>query len=76
MLGFLVASYLVQNGFWRQFFWGIGSCILIMGFIFKLDAKEPKRGSQREELMHILKDDSIEYDFQMSKKLSEIHDEI
>jgi len=63
MLGFLVASYLVQNGFWRQFFWGIGSCILIMGFIFTLDAKEPKRGAQCEELMHILKDESIEYDF-------------
>jgi len=69
MLGFLVASYLVQNGFWRQFFWGIGSCILIMGFIFKLDAKEPKRGAQREELMHLLKDDSIEYDFQIDRTL-------
>jgi len=69
MLGFLVASFLVQNGFWRQFFWGIGSCILIMGFIFKLDAKEPKRGTQREELMHLLKDDSIEYDFQIDRTL-------
>lgn len=69
MLGFLVASYLVQNGFWRQFFWGIGICILIMGIIFTLQAKEPKRGSQREELIHILKDDSIEYDFQISREL-------
>jgi len=69
MLGFLVASYLVQNGFWRQFFWGIGSCILIMGLAFTLDAKEPKRGAQREELMHLLKDDSIEYDFQIDRTL-------
>ena len=69
MLGFLVASYLVQNGFWRQFFWGIGCCILIMGLLFMLYVKEPKRGSQREELMHILKDDSIEYDFQIDKAL-------
>jgi MFS family permease len=69
MLGFLVASYLVQNGFWRQFFWGIGVCILVMGLIFKIDAKEPKRGAQREELMHILKDNSIEYDFQIDRTL-------
>jgi DHA1 family tetracycline resistance protein-like MFS transporter len=67
VLGFLIASYLVQNGFWRQFFMGIGSCILIMGFIFGLHNKEPKRGSQREELMDILQDDSIEYDFQIDR---------
>ncbi|MFW9899009.1 MAG: MFS transporter [Candidatus Thorarchaeota archaeon] len=67
VLGFLIASYLVQNGFWRQFFIGVGSCILIMGFIFGLHNKEPKRGSQREELMDILQDDSIEYDFQIDR---------
>ncbi|MFX0069844.1 MAG: MFS transporter [Candidatus Hermodarchaeota archaeon] len=65
MLGYLVASYLVQSGFWRQFFWGIGFCILIMGFIFMMYTAEPKRGAQREELMHVLKDDSIEYDFKI-----------
>jgi MFS family permease len=69
MLGFLVASYLVQNGFWREFFWGIGSCILILGFLFTLQAKEPKRGAQREELIHILKDDSIEYEFKIDKDM-------
>ncbi len=69
MLGFLVASYLVQNGFWRQFFWGIGSCILIMGFVFIVHSTEPKRGAQREELMHILKDETVEYDFQIDRKL-------
>ena len=67
VLGFLIASYLVQNGFWRHFFIGVGSFILIMGFIFGLHNKEPKRGSQREELMDILQDDSIEYDFQIDR---------
>ncbi|MBD3342063.1 MAG: MFS transporter [Candidatus Lokiarchaeota archaeon] len=67
MLGFLVASYLVQQGFWRLFFWGIGLSILIMGIIFFLSINEPKRGAQREELMDILKDDEVKYEFQVDK---------
>jgi MFS family permease len=67
-LGFLIASILVQYGFWRQYFWGIGIFIVASGFIFFLQIGEPKRGSQEKELFHILKDDSIEYDFQINKE--------
>lgn len=68
VFGFLVASYLVQNGYWREFFWGIGSFILIAGLIFMIHNKEPKRGAQREELFHIIQED-IEYDFQIDRKM-------
>jgi MFS family permease len=30
---------------------------------------EPKRGAQQEELIHILKDDKIEYDFQIDREM-------
>jgi len=69
VLGFLVAAFLVQNGYWREFFWGIGICILISGIVFLTQIKEPKRGMQRKELSHILKSDLISYDFQVDRKI-------
>ncbi|MFX0187790.1 MAG: MFS transporter [Candidatus Hodarchaeota archaeon] len=66
--GFLVASAFVQYGYWRLYFWWIGISIIIAGFIFFIHVNEPKRGSQQEELIHILKDDSIEYNFQIDRK--------
>ena len=65
IIGWLIATFLVQNGLWREFFWGIGAFILLGGSIFAVHNKEPKRGAQQEELYHILQDDSVEYDFQI-----------
>lgn len=65
--GFLIASIFVQYGYWRQYFWGLGALILIAGIIFYYHMDEPKRGAQQEELVHILKHDDIEYDFQIDK---------
>ena len=67
--GFLIATYLVQNGFWRELFFGVGISIIIMGIIFYLHVEEGKRGAMREELYHLLQDDSIEYDFEIDRKL-------
>jgi MFS family permease len=67
--GWLFVTYLVQNGFWREYFWGIGIFILLGGLIFGIHNKEPKRGAIQEELYHVLKDDSIVYDYQIDKKM-------
>ncbi|MHA2430459.1 MAG: MFS transporter [Promethearchaeota archaeon] len=69
IIGWLIATLLVQNGFWREFFWGIGASILLGGLIFAIQNEEPKRGAQQEELYHVLQDDSIEYDFQINKEM-------
>jgi MFS family permease len=66
--GFLGASFFVQYGFWREYFWILGLSLLSAGFVFLFHMKEPKRGSQQEELIHILKHDDIEYDFQIDIK--------
>jgi len=66
--GFLVASAFVQYGYWRSYFWWIGLSILLAGSIFFIHIKEPKRGGQQEELIQLLKDDSIEYNFQKDRK--------
>ncbi|MFX1501447.1 MAG: MFS transporter [Promethearchaeota archaeon] len=69
IIGWLIATFLVQNGLWREFFWGIGACIFVGGFIFAIHNEEPKRGAQQEELYHVLQDDSIEYNFQIDRKM-------
>ena len=66
--GFLIASAFVQYGYWRLYFWWIGLSIVVAGFIFFIHIKEPKRGSQEEQLNELLKDDSVEYDFQIDRK--------
>ncbi|MFX1496789.1 MAG: MFS transporter [Promethearchaeota archaeon] len=69
IIGWLFATFLVQNGLWREFFWGIGISILLGGIIFAIQNKEPKRGSQQEELIHILQNHSIEYNFEINRKM-------
>lgn len=67
--GFLVASFFVQYGFWREYFWGLGALIVLAGLIFFIHMDEPKRGAQQEELINILKHDDIEYDFQIDREM-------
>ncbi|MFX1337552.1 MAG: MFS transporter [Promethearchaeota archaeon] len=67
--GFLVASFFVQYGFWREYFWGLGVLIVLAGFIFFIHMDEPKRGAQQIELMQILKHDDIKYDFQIDREM-------
>jgi MFS family permease len=69
IIGWLIATLLVQNGFWREFFWGIGASIILGGLIFAIHNEEPKRGAQQEELYNVLQDDSIEYDFQINREM-------
>ncbi|MFW9998580.1 MAG: MFS transporter [Candidatus Hodarchaeota archaeon] len=69
IIGWLIATFLVQIGLWRIFFWGIGLLILLGGLIFALHNEEPRRGAQQEELYEVLQDDSIEYDFQIDLKM-------
>ncbi|MBY9019011.1 MAG: MFS transporter [Candidatus Lokiarchaeota archaeon] len=66
--GFLVGAFLVQTGFWRQFFWGTGAGILIFGLVLALHINEPKRGAQQEELIHVLQEDIL-YDYKINREM-------
>ena len=67
-LGFLIGALLVQNGLWRQYFWVTGLGILIFALIFTIHNDEPKRGAQQEELIHILKNSNVNYDFKINRE--------
>ena len=64
--GFLFVGWLDLVGLWRLFFGIIGLFIIIAGINMFLNMEEPKRGTQNKELTDVLKDDSIEYDFQIN----------
>ncbi len=65
LTGFLYVGVLEQIGTWRLFFLSIGVYIIISGIYMVLTMEEPKRGTQNKELADILKDENIEYDFQI-----------
>ena len=67
-LGFLIGAFLVQTGFWRQFFWSVGAGILIFGFVFAIHNDEPPRGAQQEELEHVMLE-NIVYDFKINREM-------
>jgi len=64
--GFLFVGWLDLVGLWRLFFGIIGLAIILAGINMFLNMEEPKRGTQNKELTDVLKDDSIEYDFQIN----------
>lgn len=67
--GFLFVGWLDLVGLWRLFFGIIGVAIIISGINMFLNMEEPKRGTQNKELTDVLKDDSIEYDFQINLEM-------
>ena len=67
--GFVFVGFLIQVGLWRLIFIIIGSAIIIAGIYMVLTLQEPKRGAQREELREVLKEESIQYDFQIDKEM-------
>ena len=69
LLGFILSGLLVQLGYWKLFFISNGLALIIFATIVLLKVKEPKRGVQREELMHVLQDEKIKYDFKLDRKM-------
>jgi MFS family permease len=67
--GFLVVGFLEQVGLWRLFFGIIGLAIIISGIYMFLTVNEPKRGAQTKELTEVLREESVEYDFQINVEM-------
>ncbi|MFW9895299.1 MAG: MFS transporter [Candidatus Thorarchaeota archaeon] len=68
ILGMLLSSLLFQNLLWRQFYWILGTSIVIEGVLVALKAQEPKRGIQQEELKEVLKSSNVRYKYQLTKE--------
>lgn len=68
MMGMLFSSLLFQNLLWRQFYWILGSLIVVEGILIEFKTQEPKRGIQQEELKEVLNSSKIEYTYQLTKE--------
>jgi MFS family permease len=66
--GFLFSGFLIQAGLWRIYFSSIGIALIISGIVMFIQLQEPKRGAQRDELKIALKEDSVEYKYQIDKE--------
>jgi len=68
LIGFVFVGFLVQIGLWRLIFVIMGLALISSGTLMYMRIEEPKRGAQRQELKHLVKEDNVEYDFQMDKQ--------
>jgi len=68
IIGMLFSSLLFQNLLWRQFYWILGSLIVVEGILIAFKTQEPKRGIQQEELKEVLNSSNIEYTYQLTKE--------
>ena len=66
--GELFSAFLFQNYYWRSYFFVIGILYMIFGFIILLKAKEPKRGSARDELKESLSNENVKYEYKLTKE--------
>ena len=69
ILGSLVSAVTLQNYYWREYFWIVGSINVVIGIIVFFRATEPKRGATREELKEVLKSDTTEYNYTLTKEM-------
>ncbi len=68
ILGMLVSSILFQNLLWRQFYWILGSLIILEGILVAIKAREPKRAMNQEELKEVLKSSDVKYNYKLTKE--------
>ncbi|MBD3256439.1 MAG: MFS transporter, partial [Candidatus Lokiarchaeota archaeon] len=69
LVGFIISGLFVELGFWRLFFLLTGLALILSGIGTFTKISEPKRGAQRQELRSALKDDSVEYEYQIDKEM-------
>jgi MFS family permease len=67
IVGMLISAILFQNYLWREFFIIIGILYFIFGLLIFLRGKEPKRASMHKDLIKILANDNIKYEYKLNK---------
>ncbi|MHA1732020.1 MAG: MFS transporter [Promethearchaeota archaeon] len=68
VLGMLASAWLVQSGYWRQYFWTMGAVLLVAAGLVAATIDEPKRGAKQEQLAHVLAKDSATYDYKLTRE--------
>ncbi|MFX1575418.1 MAG: MFS transporter [Promethearchaeota archaeon] len=69
-IGMIFSAILIQNGFWRLYFWIIGILIILSAVNVFLHIREPIRGlHSSDELKAVLsnQDSYVKYDYRMTK---------
>ncbi|MBY9006986.1 MAG: MFS transporter [Candidatus Lokiarchaeota archaeon] len=67
-VGSILAAFLFQNLYWREFYWIIGFLAFLDGIVILYKAREPKRGANQEQLKDVLKLENVSYNYSLTKK--------
>ena len=70
-LMYIVASLIASFFFryiWKEFFFIVGLSGVLIGFVILIKGKEPKRGSERQELKRLLKLEEVEYKYNLNRE--------
>lgn len=68
ILGMLASAWLVQSGWWRQYFWIMGSVLFGAAGLVAVSVREPKRGGAQHQLVHVLARDDTFYDYKLTRE--------
>lgn len=69
ILGMIISSFLIYTGYWKIYYWGIGTLVIGGIFIVQATIKEPKRATQTlDELTTILSNENIKYDYRLTNE--------
>ena len=69
VIGMIISSLLIYSGYWKVYYWGIGTMVLLGAIIIGFKIREPKRATQSlDALTEVLGDESIVYDYKLTKE--------
>jgi len=68
IVGMVVSAILLQNSFWKEYFWIIGIIYIVFGLLILTKGKEPKRASTYKELSEVLLNDDVSYNYKLNKE--------
>ena len=65
--GMLSGAWLIQNGYWQDFFWATGTMLAVGAILMACVLQEPKRGQSHHALGEVLKNNEIKYEYKLNR---------
>ncbi|UYP46091.1 hypothetical protein NEF87_002376 [Candidatus Lokiarchaeum ossiferum] len=69
IFGSLISAVVLQNNYWREYFWIVGGINMVIGLVVYFKALEPKRGATQNELKEVLQSNNAEYNYVLTKEM-------
>jgi MFS family permease len=68
IVGMLSGAWLIQNGYWQDFFWATGIMLSIGAILMAFVLQEPKRGQSHHALGEVLRANGVNYEYKLNRE--------